>query len=109
MGFLDSAAVKKLKEEAEEIGGLVAMQAFGEIPQGAADEVVQSQSRREALATAFAAAAAEIGSDKALKKAVKEAQDQAGSMAYVRHIDTDRPRELAGNAIHQMLTSRQSV
>jgi hypothetical protein len=108
MGLFDSAAVKQLKKESEFIGGVVAQQAFGELPSDAADEVVQGQHFSKQLKVAFAAAAGELGNDKALKKAMRAAGDHARMMAQVRRIPTRDLPDIAEGAIRETLASELS-
>jgi hypothetical protein len=103
MGLFDSAATKQLKKDAGFIGQLVAGQALGELPPGAAQEMIESETQREQLRAALDAADAELGHEKALKKAVKE----AGSMARI-HLEVRKQRvgdvpRAAENAILAMV------
>ncbi len=108
MGLFDSPAVKQLKKESEFIGGVVAQQAFGELPPGTADEVVHGQHFSKQLREAFAVAAGELGNDKALKKATRAAGDHARMMAQVRSIPTRDLPGIAEGTIRDMLASELS-
>lgn len=103
MGLFDSAAVKQLKKEAEFIAGVIAQQAFGELPQGTADEVVHGEVFSGQLKAAFEAAAAEIGYDKALKKAMNAGADQVRMLAGVRSIAPRDIPDVAEGAIREIL------
>lgn len=108
LGLFDSAAVKQLKKESQFIGGVIAQQAFGELPPGAADEVVHGEVFSGRLKTAFDAAAEEVGDEKALKKALNAAGDHARMFAQVRSAPPrDLPRT-AEEAIREMLAPERT-
>jgi hypothetical protein len=103
MGLFDSGATKQLKKDAGFIGQLVAGQAVGELPPGAAQEVIDSETQRERLRAALDAAAAELGHEKALKKAVKEAGSMARIHLEVREQHVGAVPQAAENAILAMV------
>ncbi len=103
VGWFDSEAVKRLKKESEFIGGLVADQTFGQLPPGAAEEMVHSEAQRGQLKQALDAAAKELGDGKALKKAVKAAADYARMNAEVRKVPAGNLPQFAEEAIREML------
>jgi hypothetical protein len=103
VGLFDSEAVKELKKQSQFIGGLIAHQAFGQLPLGAAEEMVNSDSQRARLKQAFTVASREMGGDKALKKAVKAAGDHARMCAQVRSAPWRDVEQAAEGAISEML------
>jgi hypothetical protein len=105
VGWFDSEAVKRLKNESEFIGGLVADQAFGQLPPGTADEMLNSQTQREKLKRALDAAACELGPDKALKRAIGAAAGHARMCAQVRNAPWQEVERVAEDAIRHMLTA----
>ncbi len=107
MGWFDSEAVKRLKKASEFIGGLVADQAFGQLPAGAAEEMIQSESQRDQLKRALTGAAQEVGSDKALKKAMRAAGDHARMKAQVRSLPSDAVAQAAEDVIKEMLAPQR--
>ncbi len=107
MGWFDSEAVKRLKKASEFIGGLVADQAFGQLPAGAAEEMTHSESQRDQLKRALTAAAQEVGSDEALKKAMHAAGDHARMKAQVRSLPSDAVAQAAENVIKEMLAPQR--
>lgn len=108
MGWFDSEAVKQLKKDAAFIGGLVADQAFGRLPPGAADEMIGSATQRAKLKQALDAAAKELGPDKARKKAISAAADDARMRAQVQSLPWQDVERLAEDAIRQMLTASEA-
>jgi hypothetical protein len=103
VGLFDSAVVKQLKKEAQFIGGVIAQQAFGELPPGTADEIVHGDVFSGRLETAFDAATAEMGDNKALKKATNAAADHARMFAQIRSIPPGDSPNIAEEAIKEML------
>lgn len=93
MGLLDSRTVKSLTSHAGELGQLVAEEACGNLPPGASAEEIFGEHRRESLQQSFGAAAAEIGSDKAVKKAVSAAASRARMAANLLKVTPARPLE----------------
>jgi hypothetical protein len=108
VGLFDSAAVKQLKKDAEFIGGLITQQACGELPPGAAEEMIRSETQRAKLKDAFDKAASEIGQEKALKKATKEAAYSAKMFAEIRKVPSGNLPQLAEEAIRDMLSHATS-
>jgi hypothetical protein len=104
LGWFDSDAVKRLKSASEFVGGLVADQAFGQLPPGTADEMLNSETQREKLKFALDAAARELGPDKALKKAISAAAGHARMCAQVRNVPWQGVEQVAEDAIRQMVT-----
>lgn len=107
VGLFDSDAVKQLKKQSEFIAGLVAHQAFGQLPPGAAEEMVQSDSQRSQLKHALDAAARELGDDKALKRAVSAAGAHARMCAQVRSAPWHEVEQAAEDAIREMLAPQR--
>lgn len=107
VGLFDSAAVKQLKKDSGFIGGLITQQAYGELPPGAADEMIRSETQRAQLREAFDAAASEIGHDKALKKAVGEAGYNARMFAEIRKVRAGDLPKVAEDAIREMLAPQR--
>jgi hypothetical protein len=103
MGLFDSTAVKELKKDAGFIGGLIADQALGQLPPGAADEMVRSESQRDRLLAVFDSASKEVGAEKALKKATKEAAYYARMHAELRKVPAGQLPKTAEAAILDML------
>jgi hypothetical protein len=103
MGLFDSAATKQLKKDAGFIGQLVAGQAVGELPPGAAQEMIESETQCKQLQAALDAAAAELGHERALKKAVKEAGSMARIHLEVRNQRVGNVPQAAENAILAMV------
>lgn len=81
MGLFGTPAVKDLKKEATFIGGMYGQAFLGHIKASDVAEFVTAESQREKLRGAFAAAAADVGAQKALKIALKAANVGADSYA----------------------------
>lgn len=106
MALFDPPSVKGLKEKAGFIGGLYGQAFLGppySISPQDVDELVRSEQQRTELIASFDAAAADVGPDKALRKALKAANLQAESFARLaKRPYGDLPRA-AERAVRAML------
>src|SRR5664279_4593588 len=82
--MFDSPSVKALLQQASQIGSFHGMAFMGDLPQHDFNDVLEDVGTRERLKSAFQTAAGEIGSAKAMAKAVKASRAAAEAYLYVR-------------------------
>jgi len=103
MGLFDTPAVKELKKQAHFIGGLHGQVHLGHFLAGDLNDLVHDEAQRAQLRDAFAAAARDVGDQKALKAAVKSANLGADSFARLGNSRYGEVVRQAERTVREML------
>jgi hypothetical protein len=84
--MFESPSVKVLLQQASQLGSFHGMAFMGDLSEYDFNDVLQDAGTRNRLKFAFQTAAGEIGSAKAMAKAVKAARGAAEAYLYVRKV-----------------------
>src|SRR5664279_155122 len=104
--MFDSPSVKALLQQASQIGSFHGMAFMGDLPQHDFNDVLEDVGTRERLKSAFQTAAGEIGSAKAMAKAVKASRAAAEAYLYARMVGGAKKSALedrAGLAVRTLI------
>jgi hypothetical protein len=91
-------ALKALMKKAEQLGDVFGMAYTGELSGADLADYLNDSRIRSSFAEAFAAASAEVGADKSLKKAVRSGRMAADAYLYVRQIGGRERSDLENRA-----------
>ena len=104
--MFESKAVKDLMEQSGQIGNLHGMAYMGDLSADDLASVISHAATRERLRNALTTAAAEVGLDKATKKALRSARIEADAYVFVRGVrgsDKTRVEDDAEAAVKSMI------